>query len=357
MLTFNPMMSADAKRTRRKRAFGAVACASMLFGVVACQAIAGSLTIDNKDPGVDPSERQTRQDATPADAGAEASGPLPSLCPVLLTGCRPDDLAACSVGDAGTDAADAAVEASEAGVRDLAPVSDAAIDASEEADASKDGASDAAVIDGSGDAGATLGLTCRVTKRDLVPITSCQRVGLVEEGAECNSTSDCASAMDCVSDEREPGRMRCRRYCCGGNDSNVCREIGGRICDQRENTNGLAVPVCVPLASCTLLDVESCTRGQQCTLLRDQEQSSTLTACVQIGTANEGVVCDLGQCAAGLACIGSGAVRSCRKLCRVGSAVGSEGGCSQGKTCLGGPPLFFDNKVGLCVTDEGVPRQ
>jgi hypothetical protein len=353
------MMLAGAKRTRRKRAFRAVACASVLFGVAACQAIAGSITIGDKDPGVDPSERQTRQDATSGDAGVEVSGPLPSLCPVSLTGCRPDDLTACSVGDAGTDAADAAVDAGESGTGDLVPVGDAAIDASADADAYRDGASDAAMADGSidADASASSGLTCRVTNSELVPITSCQRVGVVEEGAECNSTNDCAFAMDCVSDEREPGRMRCRRYCCGGNDSNICREIGGRICDQRENASGLAVPVCVPLASCTLLDVESCTRGQQCTLLRDQEQSSTLTACVQIGTASEGAACDLGQCAAGLACIGSGAVRSCRKLCRVGSVVGSEGGCAQGKTCLGGPPLFFDNKVGLCVTDEGVPGQ
>ncbi|WP_394823360.1 hypothetical protein [Pendulispora albinea] len=197
--------------------------------------------------------------------------------------------------------------------------------------------------DGGGVVSAEVG-ACRVREKNA-PVCTASGAGI--DGALCTRANDCASGYECVTETAGDPVGRCRHYCCGG--SSACgdathRSPATRFCDIRQTygSPSLAVPVCMPLQKCELLqDGQQCGIGESCTIVNDEGAAS----CVRDGTARVGQSCEDTHCASGLACLGQTGSRTCYQLCRKSS---NDGVCGPTEKCKGTAPLFQDPDIGIC---------
>ncbi len=187
-----------------------------------------------------------------------------------------------------------------------------------------------------GEGGALLS-ACHVVANGQV----CAVAGAGGDGAQCQSSADCAESFECVG---SPGQ--CRHYCCNGNaacDAASDQTTGTTFCDVQTTTDGsLSVPICAPVRSCTPLLIGTgagtCPDGETCAVVKDDGT----TSCVAIGPVGIGGDCDVLHCRAELTCLGTIGSRTCFELCEVDSPA-----CSTG-TCESSAQLFTNANVGIC---------
>lgn len=180
----------------------------------------------------------------------------------------------------------------------------------------------------------------------------CTVAGRSTDGVACRTSTDCAAGFDCIvaaalataAPDLDAGVGVCRHYCCGGDGA--CSTPDGGISNEFCDIQPLAVatttkvPVCMPIAPCTLLSAKSvCPMGDTCGIVRDDGT----TSCVETGPQNVGQSCDTNHCKAGLVCLGAPNMRQCYELCSTKSSA-----CTAPETCQGGLPLFQDPTVGVC---------
>jgi hypothetical protein len=148
----------------------------------------------------------------------------------------------------------------------------------------------------------------------------------------CSQSTDCSPGWECVSEGT------CRHYCCSGNSS--CSD--NQFCDVQPTAQypNIIVPVCVAEMPCTLIDIDGCPTGEQCSVVKEDGT----TSCVAIGPQGDGQSCDLEHCAHGYVCLGPTGSRQCAPLCYTASV----GSCTNGRTCVGTLPLFTNPLVGAC---------
>lgn len=194
---------------------------------------------------------------------------------------------------------------------------------------------------GSDDAGAYVvdasTLACRVAKTpatagsDDLTSPTCSAAGAGENGAACQSSSDCAAGFECVGNNGV-----CRHYCC----DDVCK--ADSFCDIQPATgaSGLKVPVCVPVHACSLLSGAGCGPDETCTIVNDNDGT---TSCVATGPAKVGESCDTVHCGENLVCLGELNARKCFALCSKSAST-----CTAPETCQGSAPLFHDMDIGVC---------
>ena len=183
-------------------------------------------------------------------------------------------------------------------------------------------------------------LACRIVADSdgVNPEPVCATPGQASEGQPCQSSSDCAAALDCVV-VGASSSPQCARYCCLGNSA--CSAV--QFCDVEPLLSPMftKVPVCVQMAHCELLSptpAGTCTGDTTCSVVREDGQ----TSCVEVGNAAAGEPCDSLHCGVGLACLGTSGSRRCFKLCH--TTASDECGA---ESCLGGAPLFSDG-FGIC---------
>jgi hypothetical protein len=148
----------------------------------------------------------------------------------------------------------------------------------------------------------------------------------------CSQSTDCSPGWECVNEGT------CRHYCCSGNSA--CSD--NQFCDVQptaQDPNTL-VPVCVSETPCTLIDIDGCPTGEQCSVVKEDGT----TSCVAVGPQGDGESCDLEHCAHGYVCLGTTGSRRCAPLCYTASV----GACTNGRTCVGTLPLFTNPLVGAC---------
>jgi hypothetical protein len=171
----------------------------------------------------------------------------------------------------------------------------------------------------------------------VIPLgQACWAAGTGGDGAQCQTSTDCAASFECVG---SPGQ--CRHYCCNGNTS--CDTA--TFCDvQATADGGVNVPVCEPITSCTLLLTGtgngSCPKGETCAVVKDDGT----TSCMSVGPVGVGQDCSVYHCAANLTCLGSAESRTCFQLCQ----VDAPSGCPYGTTCTSSAQLFTNANIGIC---------
>jgi hypothetical protein len=178
-------------------------------------------------------------------------------------------------------------------------------------------------------------LSCRVIQADGGGIAAqCGTTGESDEGSSCSSSSDCGPEMGCVVEDTS---SVCRSYCCASLES--CPS--GTYCKPEAMAGagapGNAVPVCVSVTSCQLLNPMACADGGTCAVVRQDGTAS----CVTPGSGTDGDPC---PCAAGYTC--STFDNTCQKLCSTLDA----GTCGPNQVCFSGTTGFPPN-VGTCVQE------
>ena len=193
--------------------------------------------------------------------------------------------------------------------------------------------------DDAGEGGAPSGPACHVIANGQ----TCLPAGSGGDGAQCQTSTDCAVSFECVG---SPGQ--CRHYCCGGNsacDNASAQTAGATFCDVAVmTTGGLSVPVCEPVRNCNLLlmgtGAGTCPGGETCAVVKDDGT----TSCVPIGAVGIRGSCDVYHCAAELTCLGAVGSRTCYQLCQVDSPTA----CPSGTTCTSSAQLFSNANIGIC---------
>jgi hypothetical protein len=148
----------------------------------------------------------------------------------------------------------------------------------------------------------------------------------------CTQATDCSPGWECVNEGT------CRHYCCSGNSA--CSD--NQFCDVQPSAQdpNTLVPVCVSEFPCTLLDLDACPSGQQCSVVKEDGT----TSCVAVGPQGDGQPCDVDHCAHGYVCLGTPGSRQCAPLCYTASPTD----CTNGRKCVGTLPLFTNSLVGAC---------
>jgi hypothetical protein len=197
-------------------------------------------------------------------------------------------------------------------------------------------------------AGSNYGEACRIVEPSLGCGVYCPRerrclaAGRGVEFSPCFSASDCEAGLTCIGDG---GSGVCRRYCCGATS---CGNSG--FCETAaEVETGVLVPVCAPLATCSMLDPFPCPIGRVCTCGSERTcafvKNDGRTGCVVPGKGREGDAClgfNQGECAAGYVC---STTLGCLRICQLDDADACGGGSCQA-------PADFAVGLGVCV-DSG----
>ena len=169
-------------------------------------------------------------------------------------------------------------------------------------------------------------------------VSKCEIAGAAGEGGACDDSRECAPGLGCI-DAGTKGI--CRQLFCtlpvACPASTYYQELPLRMAGA---VSAHKVPVCMPADGCSLLDTNSCSGANVCTIVGDNA-----TTCQLPGTAGRGEACsDVERCAEGLVC--SKLTMKCLKLCRTG------GSDCPGGACQGGSASFPEG-IGVCVGDTG----
>lgn len=146
----------------------------------------------------------------------------------------------------------------------------------------------------------------------IAPECTLDETGEGADGAQCETSADCAPGFDCVVGEKV---TVCRHYCCAGTCEGRPSQSGGAtFCDvQRLVDVNTKAPVCMPLKACQLLATGKCAANESCAVVTADGE----TGCVTVVEQQVGDSCDADHCAADLTCLGQPGNRKCYKLCKV----------------------------------------
>ncbi len=175
---------------------------------------------------------------------------------------------------------------------------------------------------------------CYLSGDETSAETVCAPSGVITEGATCTGLNDCAEGLGCQDGV-------CRQYCCMEADTDC--PIGYRCIPYRDpaTTGGLlAVGVCDPPVSCSVIPNSGCPDGRAC-----QPGMDGTLSCVNAGTANVGDDCggSVG-CMPGAGCYGTSADDlHCIAFCLI-----SDPDCADGTTCTA-QPAVVGGGYGLCT--------
>ncbi|WP_394843682.1 hypothetical protein LZC95_42365 [Pendulispora brunnea] len=179
-------------------------------------------------------------------------------------------------------------------------------------------------------------LACRVRSGG----TTCLPAGKGEANQACTKAADCAAGFECVASGTQGF---CRHYCCDGRTSCTDKNAFCDIQMTKDAKESVAVPVCMPVRQCDLLEV-----NRQCSLLDEDcsivDENEGTTSCVTVGPARVGEDCSSTHCGRGLACLGQSGQRKCYQLCK----KNDPSACAPNERCVGSAPLFQDSNIGTC---------
>lgn len=191
-----------------------------------------------------------------------------------------------------------------------------------------------------GDAGDASNEACRVALgTNQQTTTMCVASGTGGDGASCTSGVDCAAGFECV------GNGTCRHYCCY---DSACTAMSTSyetyFCDvaTEKSATGAKVPVCMVVEPCQPLGTDTCGSGQTCTVVEIDDSTRLVATCDVMGKGVLGESCELGQCAAGFACIGATGQRTCQELCN------TQHPCSGMLNCNTKSQALSAFNVGIC---------
>jgi hypothetical protein len=159
--------------------------------------------------------------------------------------------------------------------------------------------------------GCTLAQTCDV--QDSMGNVDCVTAGKAAMGAACIATAGCAVGLTCVFGT-------CHAYCDNPGSACTGAKLGG--CVQVNDQASAAIPhLSVCRVACDLRDLTACGPTSAAGTGVCQVDDKGNTDCAAGGTQAVGQTCSpTADCGPGLVCTTAGAVTSCKKWCRVGTA-------------------------------------
>lgn len=162
-------------------------------------------------------------------------------------------------------------------------------------------------------------------------VSECVPAGAGRLHDPCLVSDECAAGLECVE-------HACAATCCAR--STTCPDGTNCVLARGETSEHPWIPVCGVTVGCAFETASPCGPRTQCGFAEED----AVRACVPVGTTAETMPCDGAPCAEGLACVGSGLLRRCARLCRPGTTT-----CAPSDRCRLHPALLGTSDIGYCA--------